>query len=552
MKKKALVLASCVAFATPTISIAQALPNNSVGLNLGDINASSYLNQPFRGIIPFLFTNFESTRELSVRLAPQSVFDQIGAEKLPILNDLRFQITSKLNKPVILITSSNPIQLPFLNFVLEIEGPSGVLYQDYTVLLDPQGHVPKNQTVEQQTLLFKIPSILADSSVAVNKPDTIPSTINNKFINNEVSKNDLPITYSSTSVVTNQSNSHRIKSGDSLTRIARWYKPKNISIKKMMRIIFEKNPKAFIRGDIDKIKRGVVLNLPTHKELSGLNNIAKEVEFKGTMPKVADFAVNKAQYKVVKGDNLSKITKKFSDENTSFTKMMNAIFTANPDAFSRNNKSQLKAGATLRIPSLEKITSPTIAVPTIEKTPAKTTNVATVAITSEPTSEQPNIIKTEVSQSDTSKKVEELKTTMELPLQHLSLSSTNQKSVEKTKTTALESHQYRVKEGDTLTKITKEIGYKNVSFTKMIKAIYSENIHAFEKNNITKLKVGAILTLPKLSEIDGVVANSSSKTNKINNVKTQKPAEEKTIKIAIENIEKSTEAKIVDTPTKQN
>ncbi len=393
MKKKALVLASCVAFATPTISIAQALPNNSVGLNLGDINTSSYLNQPFRGIIPFLFTNIESTRQLSVRLAPQSVFDQIGAEKLPILNDLRFHITSKSNKPVIQISSITPIQLPFLNFVLEIEGPNGVLYQDYTVLLDPQGHIPKNQTVQQQPLLFEIPNILANSSVTVNKSGTILSAINNKFINNEVSKKDLPITYSSTSVVTNQPNNHKIKSGDSLTRIARWYKPQNISIKKMMHVIFEKNPNAFIRGDINKIKRGVILNLPTHKELTGLNNIAKEVEFKGKMPKVADFAVNKGQYKVVKGDNLSKITKKFVDKNTSFTKMMNAIFIANPGAFAKNNKSQLKAGATLRIPSNEEIASPKAEVASIETITTKTTNVTTVAITSEMTSEQPNKIK---------------------------------------------------------------------------------------------------------------------------------------------------------------
>ncbi|MEB8431391.1 LysM peptidoglycan-binding domain-containing protein [Cocleimonas sp. KMM 6892] len=498
MKKKALVLASCVAFATPTISIAQAMPNNSVGLNLGDINATSYLNQPFKGSIPFLFTSVESTRQLSVRLAPEHVFDQIGAEKLPILNNLQFHIVNQSNKPVIQISSNSPIQLPFLNFVLEIEGPEGVLYQDYTVLLDPQGYQAESQITQGQPTLFEFSN---DSSLEAINDATYQSN------ESEISNNDLPVTYSSTSVVTNKAKNHKIKSGDSLSRIAKQYKPNDISLNKMMRAIFDKNPKAFIRGDIDKIKRGVVLTLPSHKELTGLNNIAKKIEFKGKTPKVSEVTLSKDTYKVVKGDSLSKITQKFVDKDTSFTKMMNAIFTANPEAFSQNNKSQLKAGATLKIPSFNEVAS----APAEENPKVETPAVTTVAISSESTQVKPSKIEPEKTASTENTAVTKSKT--DLPLDQLSLSTSNQNSTSIVETRVLEENEYRIKEGDTLTKIAKDIGYKNVSFTKMMKAIYTENPQSFEENNITKLKVGSVLVLPELSVIEGVTSTPDAKAN---------------------------------------
>ncbi len=480
MKKKALVLASYVAFTTPSISIAQALPITSVGLNLGEINATSYLDQPFKGVIPFLFTSIEGTRQLSVRLAPQSVFDKVGAEKLPILNQLKFRITSQANKPIIQITSNTPIQLPFLNFILEIEGPNGILYQDYTVLLDPKDDSSQTQFVQEQPTLFEMPDTVANNEVS-----DMTQNDNFYFAAEEVNTNDLPITYSSTSLVTHQEKIYKVRSGDSLSRIASRYKPNDISLKRMMSAIFTKNPKAFIRGDIDKIKRGVVLNLPTHKELTGLNNIAKKVDFEGTTPKVADVSLNNGQYKVVKGDSLFAITKKFRHKNTSFTKMMNAIFVANPDAFSKHNKNQLNAGATLRIPTLDEIaTTSTSEVTTVEKTSAHTPSITTVSISSE----------------QAAPKVEA-------------------KTIEAENTSVLKPHQYRVQKGDTLAQITKDIGYEGTSFTKMMKTIYSENKHAFERNNITKLKVGAVLNLPDPNKTPTETATETAKNSVQTNLK---------------------------------
>ena len=67
MRKKALVLAVCMAIATPTITAAKILSNDFVGLSFGEIKPKSFLNEPFKGLIPILFTDIESSKKLRFR-----------------------------------------------------------------------------------------------------------------------------------------------------------------------------------------------------------------------------------------------------------------------------------------------------------------------------------------------------------------------------------------------------------------------------------------------------------------------------------------------------
>ena len=143
---------------------------------------------------------------------------------------------------------------------------------------------------------------------------------------------------------------------------------------------------------------------------------------------------------------------------------MNAIYSNNPNAFVDKNINKIKAGAELSIPS-----------------------IATVVQASEQ-----NIVEQETSPNikplvDSGTKTNKL--TESLP---------SQKEIKKS--ASLKVDQYRVEKGDTLSYIAKNIGYKEVPFAKMLKAIYIHNPNAFVDGNITKLSVGSIITLPSLSD----------------------------------------------------
>ena len=194
-----------------------------------------------------------------------------------------------------------------------------------------------------------------------------------------------------------------------------------------------------------------------------------------------------------------KITKQFVTEGTSFTKMMNAIFIANPAAFSKSSKSLLKAGVTLQIPIIENISN----------------------------NQQVAVLEQESSKADT-----EVSTKTPTVLENLSLStsniSSNTNNIEAEEKVELKEGEYLVKEGDSLAKVAKDIGYKDASFTKMMKAIFIENPDSFEKNNITKLIIGSVIHLPALSDVEKITDDVATETAQTDYIDTFDEAETST------------------------
>ena len=307
-----------MACATPMVSQAKAIPNNIIGLNLGNIKTSSYLGEPLKSTIPILFTSKKQASKLKVRLAPSSVYRQLGAERSPELNNLHFEIISKTKKTSIALSSKSAIHAPFLNFILEIESPQGSIYQDFTAMLDPRGY----------------------------------NTSHSKPTNKNVG-----------SLIT--ATQYKIQSGDSLSKISQKFKSNRASLNRMMEAIHLKNPTAFIDNDINRIKSGKILNLPTLKEIQNTSLIVKEVisikksidqktvAKSVTNPVIDETVSTQNTYTVKSGDTLSKITRDLGMKGRSFTKMMRAIHSAKPHAFSKNRINVLKINALLTIPSFD-------------------------------------------------------------------------------------------------------------------------------------------------------------------------------------------------------
>jgi len=315
VKHQVIAITGCIAATTSISGIANTLPENLLGLNLGEISTNSFINKPFKGVIPLHSISYTNAKNLDVKLASPAIFNQIGAEMHPVLNNLSFNIVKQSGKPVILISSDQPVQLPFLNFILEIQGPDeGIVYQDYTVLLDPETKQVPNQSINSEAYTSK------------NKP--LQKKLKNK-------------------------QKYKVKSGDTLSIIAKSHKIKNVSLKKMSQAIYKKNPRAFVKGDRNKIKRGYALKLPTVADIRNFENTSritkkKLKKNKGIGPVV--HASSSDKYVVTKGDTLSKITRKFVNKDNSFTQLMNAIYINNPEAFVQKNKSLIKSGVELDIP----------------------------------------------------------------------------------------------------------------------------------------------------------------------------------------------------------
>ncbi|MBV4553201.1 peptidoglycan-binding protein LysM [Pseudomonas sp. SWRI102] len=114
-------------------------PALASALGLGEITLHSALNQPFRADIALVDVAGLSEGDLSASLAGPDDFSRAGVERVFFLNNLRFTPVLRGERSFIRVTSSKPVEEPFLNFLVQLNQPNGRLLREYTVLIDPPG-----------------------------------------------------------------------------------------------------------------------------------------------------------------------------------------------------------------------------------------------------------------------------------------------------------------------------------------------------------------------------------------------------------------------------
>ncbi|WP_434605058.1 FimV/HubP family polar landmark protein [Pseudomonas sp. R1-7] len=114
-------------------------PALASALGLGEITLHSALNQPLRADIALVDAAGLNESDLSASLAAPEDFSRAGVERVFFLNNLRFTPVLRGGRSFIRVTSSKPVEEPFLNFLVQLNQPNGRLLREYTVLIDPPG-----------------------------------------------------------------------------------------------------------------------------------------------------------------------------------------------------------------------------------------------------------------------------------------------------------------------------------------------------------------------------------------------------------------------------
>jgi pilus assembly protein FimV len=258
VNKEALSLAVCLAVSYSPASYA---------LGLGEIESSSHLNQPFRAKINLLSTSVADVKRLQVRVASPEVFSRVGIEHSDYLNTINFEPTIENGKPVIIVSSSQPINQPFLNFLIEVSWPNGQLLKEYTVLLDPpvlvQGETaianntvgvrpePQRQVAKQVEAPAKSPQVTAQSHPATPKKQLVTTRNTSAPAHREAAKKS------------NRTSRYRVVRGDTLSKIAKKLRYRGVRDEQMMMALFRANPTAFRKRNINNLKAGSLLYRPS-------------------------------------------------------------------------------------------------------------------------------------------------------------------------------------------------------------------------------------------------------------------------------------------------
>ncbi|MFS0754702.1 FimV/HubP family polar landmark protein [Noviherbaspirillum sp. 1P10PC] len=216
---------------------------------MGQLTVLSALGQPLQAEIELTSVSKEEAGNVSVRLAPAAAFRQANIEFNPSLANLRFAVEQRGNRQVVRITSSQPMNEPFVDVLLEVSSNGTRLLREYVVLLDPVG------------------SRRAQPAETAPAPAATPAAPAARQQASRAAPAAAPAAEAAAS-----GDSYPVKRGDTLAAIAGQVKPEGVSLDQMLVALQRANPNAFVGNNINRLRTGQILSVPNAEAARSVSN----------------------------------------------------------------------------------------------------------------------------------------------------------------------------------------------------------------------------------------------------------------------------------------
>ncbi|KRE94986.1 fimbrial protein FimV [Frateuria sp. Soil773] len=223
--------------------------SQAVALELGQIQVKSALGQPLLAEIPLTPESPAELRNLSARLASAEDFARAGISAGRPGIPLQFSVAGTGEHRVIRITSTAAVNDPYLDLLVEVSSAAGKSVREYAILLDPPGAAQATAGAPAAAPARSAPSRPARAAAAAPQRQPAPA---------------------SRAVVTSDGKYGPVERGQTLSGIARLTAPAGTDVNQMMLALKQANPDAFYRDNINALKSGAVLRVPTSQEAQAM------------------------------------------------------------------------------------------------------------------------------------------------------------------------------------------------------------------------------------------------------------------------------------------
>jgi len=244
---------------------------NLLAVGLGELTVNSSLNEPLDATIQVLGLDGLTENQINVSLGSLADFQRANIARIGLIDDISLEI-DVLNREegILRLSSDEAVTEPFLNMVISMRWPNGRLMRDYTALID----LPVFCTEEPQAVPLDIPETPA--------PAPEPEPAGSQFLaeDNEPAPPPAlaaaPVTEPAPPAEPAPRPSAEgevtVESGDTLYDIAAANRPAdNVSVEQTMLAIQRANPDAFIDNNINRIRVGRVLRIPSLQEIQSID-----------------------------------------------------------------------------------------------------------------------------------------------------------------------------------------------------------------------------------------------------------------------------------------
>ena len=246
-----------------SMMVALALGSSQLlAVDFGQVQVKSALGQPLLAEIPLHPASPAELKSLTVKLASSEQFARAGIVGGRTSIPLHFSIANTSSKhPVIRITSSVPVDDPYLDLLIEVNGKAGPSVREYAILLDPPGMQATTET----------------AAAPIAPSQSMPVAATAAPMRQAVGAAPAPGSSSVPSGVTN-GRYGPVQSGQTLIGIARNVAPAGVDVQQMLLALKQANPDAFYRDNINALKSGAVLRVPSSTEAQAMTLAAAVAE----------------------------------------------------------------------------------------------------------------------------------------------------------------------------------------------------------------------------------------------------------------------------------
>jgi len=282
------------------LGLALALASGAASaLGLGQIEVKSRIGQPFLAEIPIISSDPAELENLQAELASPLVFARVGLQPpMGVVAELQF--TSALDsagRPVIRVTTTQPVNEPLLTFLVSVDWGQGRLVREYAALVDaprtvsaPMQPAIEETVVSEPNTIEREPEAANPATTAEAPPATTPeeevqqaiAREENAAADNEIPAAPQPDPQPQVASVTpprepvpqasrELSGDYTVRRGDTLSEIAGRMEGQ-ASLDQAMIALLRANPDAFIDGNINLLKAGAVLDVPSRDELASVES----------------------------------------------------------------------------------------------------------------------------------------------------------------------------------------------------------------------------------------------------------------------------------------
>jgi pilus assembly protein FimV len=290
-------VARAITVAIIAAGLALTAPLAAFAAGLGKLTVLSPLGQPLNAEIEIVGLRPSEEDGLTARIAPLEAFQAAGIEPSAALNSIRFNVERRDARRILRVTSTQPMNEPFVELLVELQWQSGRLVREYTFLLDPPEYKARELALAPKPAPAK-PAAAAEPAPAAPppltpepKPEPVPEPapapqVEAKPVEpapaappvaatepepaKEPAKEEPSKPQAAKEEPTKPEAAapqdpkvHEVMKGDTLAKIARDNLPPGVTLNQMLVAIYRANQDAFIRENVNWVRAGRILNIPT-------------------------------------------------------------------------------------------------------------------------------------------------------------------------------------------------------------------------------------------------------------------------------------------------